>query len=196
MASHDWVNFNLKSFPPPRLRSRIAVPVRPRLRRVLPSILPGDRSQCRALSCCHAGPANILRLYTCEDSSLCRVSCKDVATCGCAAASAKSECCYPLSDGSVWAFTEFECREFSSWVKNWSAAAGAALGRVGMVTCTDGAVLVNATAVRGGMRCAYNTGLIGDGFARGTVCSKGTCILSMTMPAVCHASNHCEFENF
>ncbi|BAS90651.1 Os04g0581266 [Oryza sativa Japonica Group] len=109
----------------------------------------------------------------------------------------------------MWAFTEFECREFLSWVKNWSAAAGAALGVVRgvevewdvpkgseMVTCADGAVLVNATAVRGGMWCAYDAGLIGDGFARGTVCSKGTRILSMIVPAVCHASNHCEFENF
>ncbi|KAF0891422.1 hypothetical protein E2562_009849 [Oryza meyeriana var. granulata] len=139
-------------------------------------------------------PANVLRLYACEDSSLCRTGCEDVATCGRAAAGAKSGCCYPLSEGSVWkpgdglgVFAEFGCRGFSSWVKNRSAEAGAAAGVLRgievewavpkgseMATCADGAVLVNATAVRGGVRCACAAGLVGDGFEQGTGCLEGT----------------------
>uniref|UniRef100_A0A0E0QY10 Protein kinase domain-containing protein n=1 Tax=Oryza rufipogon TaxID=4529 RepID=A0A0E0QY10_ORYRU len=138
-------------------------------------------------------PANVLRLYACEDSSLCRAGCEDVATCGRggAAAGAKSGCCYPLSDGSVWkpgdglgAFAEFGCRGFSSWVKNRSAAAPGVVRGIEvewavpkgseMAACADGAVAVNATAVRGGVRCACAAGLVGDGFAHGTGCSKGT----------------------
>jgi hypothetical protein len=144
-------------------------------------------------------PANVLRLYACEDSSLCRAGCEDVATCGRggAAAGAKSGCCYPLSDGSVWkpgdglgAFAEFGCRGFSSWVKNRSAAAPGVVRGIEvewavpkgseMAACADGAVAVNATAVRGGVRCACAAGLVGDGFAHGTGCSKGTCKYSMT----------------
>ncbi|KAG8065956.1 hypothetical protein GUJ93_ZPchr0004g38494 [Zizania palustris] len=138
-------------------------------------------------------PANVLRLYACEDSSLCRAGCDDVAACGRAVGAAKSGCCYPLSDGSVWkpgeglgVFAEFGCRGFASWVKNRSAAAGEpgvlrgievewAVPRGSEIaTCADGAVLVNATAIRGGVRCSCAAGLTGDGFAQGTGCSKGT----------------------
>ncbi|XP_066343019.1 probably inactive receptor-like protein kinase At2g46850 isoform X2 [Miscanthus floridulus] len=134
-------------------------------------------------------PANVLRLFACEDSSLCRAGCDDVATCG-----GKSGCCYPLSDGSVWkpgnglgVFADYGCRGFSSWVKNRSAPAGAASGVVrgievewavprgsAMAKCADGAALVNATALHDGVRCACAAGLVGDGFAQGTGCSKGT----------------------
>ncbi|CAD6262584.1 unnamed protein product [Miscanthus lutarioriparius] len=134
-------------------------------------------------------PANVLRLYACEDSSLCRAGCDDVATCG-----GKSGCCYPLSDCSVWkpgkglgVFADYGCRGFSSWVKNRSAPAGAASGVVrgievewavprgsAMAKCADGAALVNATALHDGVRCACAAGLVGDGFAQGTSCSKGT----------------------
>ncbi|KAJ1272383.1 hypothetical protein BS78_06G197700 [Paspalum vaginatum] len=132
-------------------------------------------------------PSNVLRLYACEDSSLCRSSCDDVATCG-----GKSGCCYPLSDGSVWkpgnglgVFADFGCRGFSSWVKNRSAgAAGGTLRGIevewavprgsAMAKCADGAALVNATALHDGVRCVCAAGLVGDGFAQGTGCSKGT----------------------
>ncbi|KAL6882698.1 hypothetical protein ACP4OV_011388 [Aristida adscensionis] len=139
-------------------------------------------------------PANVLRLYACEDSSLCRAGCDDVATCGRAAGGGggRAGCCYPLSDGSVWkpgkglgVFADFGCRGFSSWVKNRSAAAAAGFvrgievewavprGSV-MAVCADGAALVNSTAVHDGVRCACAPGLDGDGFAQGTGCSKGT----------------------
>ncbi|PUZ48590.1 hypothetical protein GQ55_7G257100 [Panicum hallii var. hallii] len=134
-------------------------------------------------------PANVLRLYACEDSSLCRAGCDDVTTCG-----GKSGCCYPLSDGSVWkpgnglgVFADYGCRGFSSWVRNRTASAGAAGGVVrgievewavlrgsAMAKCADGAALVNATALHDGVRCACAAGLVGDGFAQGTGCSKGT----------------------
>ncbi|TVU16051.1 hypothetical protein EJB05_39598, partial [Eragrostis curvula] len=138
-------------------------------------------------------PANVLRLYACEDSSLCRAGCDDVATCGRAAGGGgggKAGCCYPLSDGSVWkpgnglgVFADFGCRGFSSWVKNRTAAAGAggflrgievewAVPRgSAMAKCADGAALVNATAVHDGVRCVCPVGLVGDGFAQGTGCS-------------------------
>ncbi|XP_062185365.1 probably inactive receptor-like protein kinase At2g46850 isoform X2 [Phragmites australis] len=137
--------------------------------------------------------ANVLRLYACEDSSLCRAGCDDVATCGRVAGGGKSGCCYPLSDGSVWkagnalgVFADFGCRGFSSWIKNRSAAPGAAWVVRGievewavprgsaMAKCADSASLVNATAVRDSVRCACAAGLVGDGFAQGTGCSKGT----------------------
>ncbi|KAM0851845.1 hypothetical protein ACQ4PT_052158 [Festuca glaucescens] len=139
-------------------------------------------------------PNNVLRLYACEDSSLCRAGCDDVAA-ACAVGKnstpAAAGCCYPLSDGSVWkpgdglaVFAGFGCRGFSSWVKNpsssssaggvtrsieveWAVPRGSALA-----ACAGGAVLVNATAVRGGVRCACPAGLVGDGFAGGTGCSK------------------------
>ncbi|EES11314.1 hypothetical protein BDA96_06G207400 [Sorghum bicolor] len=131
-------------------------------------------------------PANVLRLYACEDSSLCRDGCDDVATCG-----GKSGCCYPLSDGSVWkpgnglgVFADYGCRGFSSWVKNRSASAGGVVRGIevewavprgsAMAKCADGAALVNATALHNGVRCACAAGLVGDGFAQGTGCSKGT----------------------
>ncbi|CAL5030434.1 unnamed protein product [Urochloa decumbens] len=136
-------------------------------------------------------PANVLRLYACEDSSLCRAGCDDVAA---ACGGKKSGCCYPLSDGSVWkpgnglgVFADYGCRGFASWVKNRSAPAAGGGGVVrgievewavprgsAMAKCADGAALVNATALHDGVRCACAAGLVGDGFAQGTGCSKGT----------------------
>ncbi|KAK3143899.1 hypothetical protein QOZ80_4AG0306400 [Eleusine coracana subsp. coracana] len=152
-----------------------------------------------------ATPANVLRLYACEDSSLCRAGCDDVVvtTCGGAAANTnggrssspgtETGCCYPLSDGGVWkpgdglaVFADFGCRGFASWVRNrttvggggffvrgveveWAVPRGSALAK-----CADGAAVVNATAVRDGVRCACPVGLVGDGFALGTGCSNAT----------------------
>ncbi|VAH40184.1 hypothetical protein VPH35_025646 [Triticum aestivum] len=136
-------------------------------------------------------PANVLRLYACEDSSLCRAGCDDVAAPACAGKKpAAAGCCYPLSDGSVWkpgdglgVFAGFGCRGFSSWVKNRSSSATAGVMRAievewalprgsALAACADGARLVNSTTVRGGVRCACAPGLVGDGFVHGTGCSK------------------------
>jgi hypothetical protein len=140
-------------------------------------------------------PSNVLRLYACEDSSLCRAGCDDVVT-SCAGGNksmaAATGCCHPLSDSSVWkpgdglaVFAGFGCRGFSSWVKNRSPSSSSAGGVTrgievewavprgsALAACAAGATPVNATAVRGGVRCACPPGLVGDGFAGGTGCSQ------------------------
>nr|CAD1844627.1 unnamed protein product [Ananas comosus var. bracteatus] len=45
-------------------------------------------------------------------------------------------------------------------------------GGGGAVACAEGAVVVNATAVHGGVRCACGAGYVGDGFAQGAGCFK------------------------
>ncbi|KAJ3680279.1 hypothetical protein LUZ60_016557 [Juncus effusus] len=132
---------------------------------------------------------NILRLYDCEDSSLCRTACNTAVTSNeCNNGNKRTDfgCCYPLSDSSVWkprngfsVFADFGCRGFSSWVVNQSVAVRgiemewAVPKRYGVpVDCADGAVLVNATAVKGGMRCACGAGFVGDGYAQGSGCFK------------------------
>ncbi|KAF3340334.1 inactive receptor-like protein kinase [Carex littledalei] len=133
-------------------------------------------------------PDNILRLYDCEDSSLCHSSCALISAAGECHVNNRTEygCCYPLSDGSVWkkgddfsVFGEFGCRGFSSWVINQSTAVRGiemewAMPRRNVigVECADGAVLVNATAVRGGVRCVCGAGFVGDGYAQGAGCYK------------------------
>ncbi|KAJ4799755.1 wall-associated kinase [Rhynchospora pubera] len=131
---------------------------------------------------------NVLRLYDCEDSSLCHSSCGLVGTAGGCDVNNRTDfgCCYPLSDGSVWksgndfsVFGEFGCRGFSSWAINQSTAVRGiemewAIPRkngIG-IECADGAVLVNATAVNGGVRCTCGTGFVGDGYMQGAGCYK------------------------
>uniref|UniRef100_A0ACD5UX23 Uncharacterized protein n=1 Tax=Avena sativa TaxID=4498 RepID=A0ACD5UX23_AVESA len=137
-------------------------------------------------------PNNVLRLYACEDSSLCGARC-DVVAASCPGGrnltTVAAGCCYPLSDGSVWkpgvglaVFAGFGCRGFSSWVKNRSSPAGGVTRGIevewavprgsALAVCAEGAAPVNATAVSGGVRCACPPGLVGDGFADGTGCSK------------------------
>ncbi|KAJ3706881.1 hypothetical protein LUZ61_010586 [Rhynchospora tenuis] len=102
-------------------------------------------------------------------------------------------CCYPLSDGSVWktgndfsVFGEFGCRGFSSWTINQSTAVRGiemewAVPRRNVigVECADGAILVNATAVNGGVRCTCGTGFVGDGYTQGAGCYKGLVISAL-----------------
>lgn len=130
---------------------------------------------------------NVLRLYDCGDSSVCRIGCGRVGGC----AGGREGCCYPLWDGSVWKVGEgfgvfgegYGCRGFSSWVEKRGLGGNVRRGievewavprRLAEdVGCADGAVMVNATAVRGGYRCACGNGLVGDGFAHGIGCFKG-----------------------
>jgi Wall-associated receptor kinase galacturonan-binding len=134
-------------------------------------------------------PDNILRLYDCEDSSLCHSNCGSVSAAGECPLNNRTEfgCCYPLSDGSVWktgdvfsVFSEFGCRGFSSWVVNQSTALrgiemewATPKSNLTGVECADGAILVNATAVHEGVRCMCGTGFVGDGYAQGAGCYKG-----------------------
>ncbi|XP_074333231.1 probably inactive receptor-like protein kinase At2g46850 isoform X2 [Apium graveolens] len=72
---------------------------------------------------------NVLGLYDCEDSSLCKPDCVNTNTIlmppGCSNnhSNDHAACCYPLSDQIYWhpgddlsIFTQFGCRGFSSWV--------------------------------------------------------------------------------
>ncbi|RRT71840.1 hypothetical protein B296_00035055 [Ensete ventricosum] len=140
---------------------------------------------------------NLLRLYDCEDSSICRAGCDRIGPpagdTGCEGNRTDFGCCYPLSDGSVWkvgngfsVFAGFGCRGFSSWaVMRYASGDGTATAERGIevewavprgygngTECADGAVIVNATSVRGGVRCACASGLVGDGFAGGAGCFK------------------------
>ncbi|CAL9176785.1 unnamed protein product [Musa hybrid cultivar] len=140
---------------------------------------------------------NLLRLYDCEDSSICRAGCDRIGPLagdtGCEGNRTDFGCCYPLSDGSVWkvgnrfsVFAGFGCRGFSSWaVMRYASGDGTATVERGIevewavprgygngTECAEGAVVVNATAVRQGVRCACAPGLVGDGFAGGAGCFK------------------------
>ncbi|KAJ0968913.1 hypothetical protein J5N97_021790 [Dioscorea zingiberensis] len=130
---------------------------------------------------------NVLRLYDCEDSSVCKTGCEEINGGRCERNGTNFGCCYPLSDGSVWkigdgfgVFSEFGCRGFSSWVVGrgreaergieveWAVPRGYGNGEV----CAVGAAVVNATAVHGGVRCGCNAGMVGDGFRQGAGCSE------------------------
>ncbi|KAL9234596.1 hypothetical protein vseg_009451 [Gypsophila vaccaria] len=136
---------------------------------------------------------NIVGLYDCEDSSLCRTNCEanDLPDCSSSNSSRDDDngpaCCYPLSDHSVWSiwddfrvFSRFECRGFSSWV----VPRGMRTGKRGVKlewgvprnmsrdVCDVNAHIVNATSVRNGIRCVCDDGFVGDGYVNGTHCLK------------------------
>ncbi|KAL6006617.1 hypothetical protein ACLOJK_032110 [Asimina triloba] len=148
---------------------------------------------------------NLLRLYNCEDSSICKVECEQLRFKGCRKNESYS-CCYPLSDRSVWefgdgfsVFKQFGCRRFESWV----VGSGMKLVRRGMKiewaiprgspegVCAHNAMLVNSTAVKEGVRCACKTGFFGDGFASGIGCVQ-SCIKDgrITYGGDCHGHRH------
>ncbi|CAL0315429.1 unnamed protein product [Lupinus luteus] len=134
---------------------------------------------------------NVIGLYDCEDSSLCKADCETVDLPGCDGSSGGSlGCCYPLSDHSIWhvgqgfsVFSQFGCRGFSSWavlrgsnsgnrgVKlEWAIARNSSNG-----VCARNADMVNATSIEGGVRCVCQDGYVGDGFANGSGCLQ-SCI--------------------
>ncbi|KAK4267097.1 hypothetical protein QN277_023930 [Acacia crassicarpa] len=132
---------------------------------------------------------NVIGLYDCEDSSLCKADCETVDLPGCDGdgdgGGGSLGCCYPLSDHSIWhvgegfsVFSEYGCRGFSSW----AVLRGSNSGKRGVKlewavpnnsskqVCSSNAELVNATSVEGGARCMCQDGYVGDGFANGTGC--------------------------
>lgn len=142
---------------------------------------------------------NVIGLYDCEDSSLCRADCETNVMPGCDSNSNDSSsrtpssspaCCYPLSDGGgggVWetgdgfsVFSQFGCRGFSCWL----LPPGSNRGKRGVKlewavpknssqgVCAVNALMVNATSVQQGVRCMCREGFVGDGFAHGLGCSK------------------------
>ncbi|KAJ0448757.1 putative protein kinase RLK-Pelle-URK-3 family [Helianthus annuus] len=142
---------------------------------------------------------NLVGLYGCGDSSLCRSDCggcPDANTSTTTTTFTDSGCCYSLSEdrGGVWqvgdsfsVFEEFGCKGFSSWVDSGSGSgSGSRSGdiRYGVKLewavpsdvikdeCDSNARIVNASSVTFGMRCECVDGFVGDGFAKGTGCLK------------------------
>ncbi|GLU00899.1 hypothetical protein SLE2022_182350 [Rubroshorea leprosula] len=134
---------------------------------------------------------NVIGLYDCEDSSLCKTNCETNDLPGCDGKGGDSvACCYPLSDQTVWhlgdgfsVFAKFGCRGFSSWV----VPRGTNTGKRGVKLewavprnsskeiCATNADIVNSTAVEAGVRCVCQEGFVGDGFSDGVGCLK-SCI--------------------
>lgn len=138
---------------------------------------------------------NILGLYDCEDSSLCKPDCEKSIMPRCDGSNTKGKnnypsCCYPLSDRSAWndenqrdgfsVFSQFGCRGFSSWVDipgNQIGKRGVKLewavpGNSTTASCAANADIINATTVDSGIRCECQDGYVGDGFAVGVGCLK------------------------
>ncbi|KAL8229765.1 hypothetical protein R6Q57_014665 [Mikania cordata] len=132
---------------------------------------------------------NLVGLYGCGDSSLCRSDCggcpEDKTTTTTTFRS--SGCCYSLSEdgGSIWrvgdSFTVFEesgCKGFFSWVGSGSGyKRGVKLewafpSDLIKDECDSNARIVNASSVIFGMRCECVDGFIGDGFVKGKGCTK------------------------
>ncbi|XP_015888921.3 probably inactive receptor-like protein kinase At2g46850 [Ziziphus jujuba] len=139
---------------------------------------------------------NVIGLYDCEDSSLCKAECETIDLPGCDGKDSSSPaCCYPLSDHSVWrigdkfsVFSKFGCRGFSSWVVLPTANSGrrgvklewAIPRNSSKAVCAGNADIATATAVEDGVRCScpdgfVGNGFVGNGFANGTGCIK-SCI--------------------
>ncbi|MCD9639815.1 hypothetical protein HAX54_024558 [Datura stramonium] len=136
---------------------------------------------------------NILGLYDCEDSTLCKPDCEKNIMPRCDGSQGSyPSCCYPLSDHSAWnadqrdgfsVFSQFGCRGFSSWV----VLSGNQVGKRGVklewavpgnsttASCAANADIINATTVGSGIRCQCQDGFVGDGFAVGVGCLK-SCI--------------------
>lgn len=131
---------------------------------------------------------NIIGLYDCDDSSLCKADCETIDLPGCDGSGRGSPaCCYPLSDHSSWdlgdgfsVFSKFECRGFSSWVVSRGTTTGkrgvklewAVPRNLSRGACAADANIVNATTVEEGIRCTCQDGFVGDGFASGQGCLK------------------------
>ncbi|GAB4861489.1 hypothetical protein Ancab_036691 [Ancistrocladus abbreviatus] len=133
---------------------------------------------------------NVVGLYDCEDSSLCKANCEATVLPSCDGDGNGPSCCYPLSDDSIWhigdafsLFSKFDCRGFSCWVVlrgmssgkrgvklEWALPANSSEG-----VCAVNAHSVNASTVRHGIRCVCDDGFLGDGFAEGIGCLK-SCI--------------------
>ncbi|RDY03584.1 putative inactive receptor-like protein kinase, partial [Mucuna pruriens] len=139
---------------------------------------------------------NVIGLYDCEDSSVCKADCETIELPGCdddgrgrgrgrGRGGGTLACCYPLSDHTVWhlgdsfsVFSQFGCRGVSSW----ALVRGSTWGKRGVKLewalpmnssthlCARNANIINATAVEAGVRCVCQNGYVGDAFANGSGC--------------------------
>ncbi|XAR62911.1 hypothetical protein NMG60_11022649 [Bertholletia excelsa] len=139
---------------------------------------------------------NVVGLYDCEDSSLCKADCKSIipipagGNCEVGGGYPYPACCYPLSDGTSWrvgdgfsVFSQLGCRGFSSWVVPPGPGSGSGSGKHGVKLewaipknftsfCATNAYAVNATSVTSGIRCQCPNGFVGDALAQGSGCLK------------------------
>lgn len=144
---------------------------------------------------------NVIGLYDCEDSSVCKAECETVNLAGCDGSDSSSPaCCYPLSDQSIWhigdgfsGFSNFGCRGFSSW----AVLRGTNSGKRGVKLewaiprnlskeiCASNAYIINATAIEAGVRCLCEDGFVGDGFVKGVGCLKCEYLISVFTVKCC-----------
>ncbi|KAL3613516.1 hypothetical protein CASFOL_042661 [Castilleja foliolosa] len=150
---------------------------------------------------------NVLALYDCDDSSLCRPN-----SCLMHGRGKVPSCCYPLSDHSAWQPGESlsvfsQCRGFSSWVvlptettanatttTTTTARRGIKLEWAvprNSTTCVTDADVINATSVNSGIRCRCHDGFVGDGFTIGLGCRKSCFKDGIEIRGSdCHQNNH------
>ncbi|XP_038875906.1 probably inactive receptor-like protein kinase At2g46850 [Benincasa hispida] len=130
---------------------------------------------------------NLLALYDCNDSSLCKPTCRNLVLPGCDSPPIHDSpaCCYSLTDRTLWRnrgdftlFLKMGCRGFSSWAveKGWRSGKRGVKLEWGLprnlTICDKNGFVVNATAVSDGVRCSCSDGFVGDGFANGFGCYK------------------------
>ncbi|KAK2993124.1 hypothetical protein RJ640_006811 [Escallonia rubra] len=163
---------------------------------------------------------NVVGLYDCDDSSLCKADCVTVVSSGgscdqngstAAGTNYHPACCYPLSDRSAWGvgdgfsvFSQFGCRGFSCWVVS---PGGSGSGKRGVKlewaipwnltkeACAANSQVENATAVTSGVRCHCQDGFAGDGFAQGLGCSKYWIIKTMGILKQCQLAGAMSDDN-
>ncbi|KAK9074266.1 hypothetical protein SSX86_006863 [Deinandra increscens subsp. villosa] len=146
----------------------------------------------RANGCFGISKDNLVGLYGCGDSSLCRSDCGGCRDSNTTTTFTSSGCCYSLSEdrGGVWrvgdsfaVFEEFGCKGFSSWVgsgldsnkgdiKHGVKLEWAVPSDLIKEACDPNARVVNASSVIFGVRCKCVDGFVGDGFVKGTGCTK------------------------
>ncbi|CAN1198017.1 Probably inactive receptor-like protein kinase At2g46850 [Linum perenne] len=133
---------------------------------------------------------NVIGLYDCEDSSLCKTECETVNLPGCGGGGGgggSPACCYPLSDRSSWeigdgfgVFGKYGCRGFACWVVTKGERDGkrgvklefGLWGNSSNRWCAEDGDVVNATTVESGVRCRCRDGFVGDGYVNGSGCLK------------------------
>ncbi|KAJ9563376.1 hypothetical protein OSB04_008536 [Centaurea solstitialis] len=123
---------------------------------------------------------NVVGLYGCGDSSLCRADCGGCRDENATTTFRGSGCCYPLSDdgGGVWSvgdgfsvFRQFGCKGFSCWVGQGSKDGGDVKRGiklewaipVDVITgvCDSNARTLNVSSVISGVRCRCVDGFVG-----------------------------------
>lgn len=146
---------------------------------------------------------NVVALYDCEDSSVCKTDCEKSLMPDCDDHENNyPACCCPLSDRSTWQpgerdgfsfFTQFGCRGFSSWVvldgsrtrKRGVKLEWAIPRNSSTATCASNADSINSTTVSFGIRCQCHQGFLGDGFTSGVGCLSCESFIELLLVFCC-----------